>query len=162
MKTLAFVFLLGAAVPASAGDPPATVGVPGGAPSREPRDCSAAHDHCMRGEAWFASGFMDENGTAAMRPVFEQGGKWYPWSGRLVDGGTAYRTKVATADTLVDGRQAIVFSAKLPRTELEALTSKGWIVVAVWKIDGAAGTFDTDRGTYRIDAARILFDPRSI
>jgi len=163
--TLALV--VGAVAPVAAGDP--EVKVPGGPLSGEPRDCGPAKDHCMRGEAWFGTGFMDEHESTGMRPVFPLDGKWYTWRGTLVHWGTAYRTKAATASTLMSGRQAIVFApgkeagaGKLPRTELEALTSRRWSVVIVEAVDGAAGTFTSDRGTYAVDTARIPSNPRGI
>ncbi len=170
MRPILFlVASLVAVAPVAAGDPPGPVPLPGGPLSSDARDCSAAHDHCMRGEAWFASGFSDEQGNPGMRPAFTVDGKWYLWSGRPVDGGTAYRTKAATAATLLSGRQAIVFSpgkeagaGKLPRTEREALTSRRWSVVGIWEVDASAGTFTSDRGTYSIDMARIPSDPQGI
>ncbi|HKA88230.1 MAG TPA: hypothetical protein VKE22_11205 [Haliangiales bacterium] len=142
-------------------------GVPGGKISSEPRDCGAAKNHCQRGDAWFVTGYANEIGREGMRPAFRRDDQWRLWDATIVDAGTAYRTKSASAATLEPGRRAVVFAPsagrpKQPATELEALTSKRWSVVVVSEVDSTAGTFVGDGVTYSIEAARVLSDPQGI
>src|SRR5262249_978160 len=121
-------------------------GVPGGKISSEPRDCGAAKNHCQRGDAWFVTGYANQIRTEGMGPALWRDDQWRLWDATIVDAGTAYRTKSASAATLEPGRRAVVFAPsagrpKQPATELEALTSKRWSVVVVSEVDSTAGTF---------------------
>jgi hypothetical protein len=151
---------------------------PGGPISAEKRDCGPAHNHCLRGNGWFENGVDDRNETSTPRtPVFELDGHWYTWKGKPADGGTLYRTKPATAATLQSAREAYMFFqprtdkatadsslvyGALPASEKEALTVGRWGQIFPYKIDAAKGTILASDGlTYRIDAARVGFDPRA-
>ena len=165
-------------------DPPANrdgegkVHGPGGPISADARDCGPAHNHCLRGNAWFENGVDDRSQASIPRtPVFELEGHWYTWKGAKADGGTLYRTKPATAANLNGAREVYMFFPPptgkatadsslvygvLPASEKEALTIGRWGQIFPYKIDAAKGTFTASDGlTYRIDAARVGFDPRA-
>lgn len=142
-----------------------TVQGPGGPLSDEQRECTAAHDHCLRSQ-WFVTGYSNHRGSRGMQPVFEFEGKWYLWTGKRVTGGTLYRTTRATASTLKVARQVLAYwppenelTPRLPVSEREAMTSDRWSALIVSEIDAATGTFTSDGVTHQIDAARVISDP---
>lgn len=142
-----------------------TIQGPGGPLSDAKRECTAAHDHCLRSQ-WFVTGALTHRGGAGMAPVFEFEGKWYTWTGERVTGGTLYRTTSATTSTLKVARQALAYwppenelVPPLPVSEQDAMTSNRWSVVIVSEIDAAAGTFTSGGVTHQIDAARVVSDP---
>ena len=137
--------------------PDGSIVPPGGPVSAEPRDCGPAANHCLRGEAYLASGFVD-----GMRVVFPFEGKWYTFDGTLVDGGTAYPTRPGTAATLQGARLVYRFQSpdvmgekRVPTSESEALLGK-WLVAEVWELDAANGMYkNRDSKMHPIAGTRI-------
>jgi hypothetical protein len=150
---------------------------PGGPISADARECGPAQNHCLRGNAWFANGVEHKSTAPHPRtPVFELDGHWYSYKGTPAQGGTVYRTKPATAANLNSGREVYLYfepptgkatvestyvGGTLPKSEKEALTVQRWGQIVPYDIDAAKGTFKADGLTYRIDAARVAFDPRA-
>jgi hypothetical protein len=131
---------------------------PGGPISAEPRDCSAAHDHCMRGGGYIGSDI----------PVFLLDGKWYRWHGEEQTGAVD-ASAPATAASLRSGRHVWVFRdphdhslavpavyTVVPRSEQDALGEGAWHTTLVSDVDEAHGTFVGDEGfVYAIGVARV-------
>ena len=131
---------------------------PGGPISAEARDCSAAHDHCMRGGGYIGSDI----------PVFALDGTWYRWHGEA-QGGPVDATAPATAATLRGAHHVWVFrdphdhalvvpavNTAVPRSEKDALGEGSWRTTLVSDVDDAHGTFTGDEGfVYAIGVARV-------
>ena len=153
-------------------NPDGTIAPPGGPLSDDERDCSAAHNHCMRGNGWMATGFSGPGdimspGTA----VFPFDGHWYAYTGEQADN-TIYRTKPATAAEIQSARIVWVLvdvhndsgdvKSRLPNSEKDALTTRRWQMLAgIQSVDAKAGTFVSDRTTYSIGAARVAIEAKS-
>jgi len=145
---------------------------PGGPISDAPRDCSAANNHCLRGNGWMAGAYDTTLGGLGV-PAFEFHNTWYSWDGDRLEV-LPRRTAAATLVTVMEARDVYVFRGppsdkatveagrvvnSLPRSELEALTARRWIRVSPYTVDADAGTFvDRDGLTYRVDGARIGLD----
>jgi hypothetical protein len=150
---------------------------PGGPISAAPRDCGPAHDHCLRANGYFASGFSTGAGSDPRWPVFQLDHRWYAYAKGKEAGGTIYRTRPATAENLNDAREIYVFLAErhdgraslpagtvlsaIPQSEQEALTAHRWTRISIYQIDAKAGTYVADDAfTYEIAATRVAFDPK--
>ena len=134
--------------------------------SEEPRDCSGAKNHCLRGNAWLAAGVnAPDDVRSPATAVYPFDGHWYAYNGDKIDGGTIYRTKPATVAEIQHARLVWVLVDKhnefsdvksfLPKNEKDALTTRRWSMLSVESVDAKAGTFVSDRQTYKIDAARV-------
>jgi hypothetical protein len=158
---------------------------PGGPVSTEPRTCGPAQNHCMRGEAWFGfgNGMSGGNGGGSRVPVFKFEGHWYSWPDGRLQENTIYRTEPATLENLSrQGRREVyVFlvdkatrkelktgdlRSTLPKSESEAMTEFRWVQINIESMDAKAGTFSGWDGresyTYKLDHARISFDPINV
>jgi hypothetical protein len=149
---------------------------PGGPISAGARECGPAQNHCLRGNAWFANGVdSTRHSRYGNAPVFELEGHWYSYGAIPAEGATVYRTKPATPANIKNGREVYLFTepptdkatvatshvgGALPQSEKEALLGGRWARVVPYTVDAAKGTFTAGGLTYRIDAARVAFDPR--
>jgi hypothetical protein len=144
---------------------------PGGPISEDERDCGPAKNHCMRGNAWLATGISgpaDIRGAATAAFPFD--GHWYTYSGEQAES-TVYRTKPATADEIQHARLVWVLDVGhnefsdvksfLPKSEKEALTTRRWQSVSPESVDAKAGTFTAGRTLYKIEAARVGVEAKS-
>jgi len=158
-------------------DPSGTIVGPGGAISSDPRECGPAQNHCLRGNAWFGTGFDGPAGVhSPAAAVFAFDGHYYAYNGEKCEN-TVYRTRPATAENIEHARLVWVYvsdqehgatipagtiMSMLPRSEHDALSTRRWSMISVASIDAKAGTFVADDSfTYQIAAARIGFDPRA-
>jgi hypothetical protein len=85
---------------------------PGGPVSDAPRDCSAANNHCLRGNGWLVASYDTTIGDVRV-PAFELDGTWYSWDGDRLES-LPRRTRPATIESVMKARDVYVFLE--PRT----------------------------------------------
>lgn len=162
----------GGMFPSQASGPTSSDGGPPGGPVTDvAKDCSAAHDHCVRG-TWFSSAgtigkeraYVYDHNT----PVYQYQGKWYAWDGTLQEGGTAYSSKPATIASLETAHNVIAWEPPdpageivVPRNEKEALVDGQWTFLASYEVDATTNTV-VGHHSYPISSARVLGDPITI